>query len=255
MKKYLLFRISSKGYPKIKVDTLSKLDCLSNLMSIFRGWEFICVADNCDESLLAHLKSQKFSMFIETNLGNPGSFWRLYEVALGLAKNEDIFYFVEDDYWHLPQAPTAIIEGLQYFDYVTSYDHPDKYRESNRVLNPYAKLNQFSESTQVVRGNAFLWRTSNSTTMTFGLLGKTLIADADIWSMTSYRKGDYDFEIFSTLTKQALLLRKRYLYLLSKMKFFFKPKRYLGVCVPGLSLHLEIAYLSRKDIERFQLPI
>ncbi len=146
----MLFRFSSKGYPKVRVDTLSKLDCLSNLMSIFSDWEFIWAADNCDD---------------------------------------------------------------------------------------------------------FLWRTSNSTTMTFGLLGKTLIADADIWSMTSYRKGDHDFEIFSTLTKQTFLLRKRYLYLLSKIILFFEPTRYLGVCVPGLSLHLEIAYLSSKDIERFQLPI
>ena len=194
-------------------------------------------------------------MLLETSLGNPGSFWRLYEIALGLANDEDIFYFAEDDYWHLPQAPTAIIEGLQYFHYVTTYDHPDKYRESKRALNPYAKLNKFSESTQVIRGNEFLWRTSNSTTMTFRLLGKTLIADSDIWSMTSYRKGDYDFEIFSTITKQGILWRKRYLYLLSKIKFFFKPKRYLGVCIPGLSLHLEIAYISNKDIVRFQLPI
>jgi len=234
---------------------LSKLDCLSNLMSIFEDWEFICVADHCDESLLDYLKAQKFAMLLETSLGNPGSFWRLYEIALGLANDEDIFYFAEDDYWHLPQAPTAIIEGLQYFHYVTTYDHPDKYRESKRALNPYAKLNQFSESTQVIRGNEFLWRTSNSTTMTFGLLGKTLIADSDIWSMTSHRKGDYDFEIFSTITKQGILWRKRYLYLLSKIKFFFKPKRYLGVYIPGLSLHLETAYISNKDIVRFQLPI
>ena len=150
MKKYVLFRISSKDYPKIKVNTFSKLDCLSNLMSIFRSWKFICVADNCDE---------------------------------------------------------------------------------------------------------FLWRTFNSTAISFGLLGKTLIVDADIWSMTSYRKGNYDFKIFSKLTKQAFLLRKKYLYLLSKIKFFLKPKRGLGVCVLGLSLQLGIAYLSSKDIELFQLMI
>ena len=150
MKKYVLFRISSKGYPKIKVNTLSKLDCLSNLMSIFRGWEFICVAYNCEE---------------------------------------------------------------------------------------------------------FLWRTSNSTAISFGLLGKTLIADGDIWPMTSYRKDNYDFEIFSKLTKQEFLLRKKYLYLLNKIKFFFKPERDLRVCVLGLSLHLEIGYLSSKNIEHFQLMI
>jgi hypothetical protein len=73
--------------------------------------------------------------------------------------------------------------------------------------------------------------------------------------MTANRKGDFDFEIFTTLTHQPILWRKRYLkFLRSKLKYFNKPKRYLGVCIPGLSLHLEIAYITSKDIERFAIP-
>ena len=150
MRKIILFRISSKGYPKVKVDGVNKYDSLKNLTSTFKGWEFICVADNCDQALITHLKSNyQFDDLIETKLGNPGSFWKLYEIALSIAKNDDIFYFVEDDYLHLPESPGALEEGLKYFDYVTLYDHPDKYKLSGMPVNPYAKVNKFSELTRV----------------------------------------------------------------------------------------------------------
>jgi hypothetical protein len=255
MRKIILFRISSKGYPKVRVQTLNKYDCLSNLRKVFSDWEFICVADNCDQALLDNLKQQSFDQFYETSLGNPGSFWFLYETALNSILPDDVVYFVEDDYLHLSNAPQAILEGLDHFDYVTAYDHLDKYSSPNHAVNPYAKRNQYSENTQLVHGNNFLWRISNSTTMTFAIKGKTLKEDADIWSMTANRKGDFDFEIFTTLTHQPILWRKRYLkFLRSKLKYFNKPKRYLGVCIPGLSLHLEIAYITSKDIERFAIP-
>ena len=255
MKKIVLFRISSKGYPKVKVDALNKYDCLDNLLKIFVGWELICVADNCDEALLEDLKKRPFEALYETSLGNPGSFWRLYEIALSLVGADDVLYFVEDDYWHLPEAPAAIVEGLSHFDYVSVYDHLDKYHLPGRAVNPYAKRQKYSELTEVVHGNQFIWRTTNSTTMTFALKGKTLREDADIWSMTQHRRGDYDFEIFTSLTKQALLWRKRYLkFLRTKLQFFTKPRRYMGVCLPGQALHLELAYITEKDKQRFSIP-
>jgi hypothetical protein len=257
MRKIVLYRISSKGYPKVKVDQLSKFDCLDNLKKIYYEWEFICVADNCDAALLQRLRADySFDEFHETQLGNPGSFWRLYEIALAQVNDDDVVYFIEDDYLHLVDAPNALLEGLTYFDYVTTYDHPDKYQSVCKVVNPYAKRNQYSETTQVVRGETGIWRISNSTTMTFALTGKTLKEDADIWALTGTKKGDYDFEIFTTITRQPILWRKRYLkFVLRKMKHFFKPKRYLGVCCPGKSLHLEMAYISQSDIARFELPI
>ena len=173
MRKIVLFRISSKGYPKVKVEGINKFDSLDNLTKIFQGWELICVADNCDEALLRRLRSDyQFDRLIETQLGNPGSFWKLYEIGLEIAKNEDIFYFVEDDYLHLPKSPEAIEEGLRYFEYVTLYDHSDKYKVTGMPLNPFAKANRYSESTEIVKGPTQLWRTSNSTTMTFAVTGK-----------------------------------------------------------------------------------
>jgi hypothetical protein len=253
MRKIVLFRISSKGYPKVKVEGINKFDSLNNLTKTFKDWEFICVADNCDEALLIRLKTDyQFDQLIETQLGNPGSFWKLYELALGIAKAEDILYFAEDDYLHLPDAPEAIEEGLRYFDYVTLYDHSDKYKLSNVPLNPYAKANRYSESTEIVKGAQQIWRTSNSTTMTFAITGKILKEDADIWSITKTAKKDFDFDNFCVITKQAILPKSRFIKQIPRrLKFWSKPKRYLGICVPGLSLHLEQGYLSKTDPKRF----
>ena len=256
MRKVVLFRISSKGYPKVKVEGIDKYDSLDNLTKVFKDWEFICVADNCDDALVSRLRQKySFSQLIETKLGNPGSFWKLYEIALENCNDDDIFYFAEDDYLHLPDAPEAIEEGLKYFDYVTLYDHPDKYNLSLGPKNPFAKLNRYSESTEIVYGDTKIWRTSNSTTMTLALTGKTLKADADIWSITKSAKKDFDFEIFCILTKQPLVLKSKIIKQLPKrLRFLSKPRRYLGICIPGLSLHLEQAYLKFSEAKRFTLP-
>lgn len=253
MRKIVLFRISSKGYPKVKVENINKFDSLNNLTRIFKGWEFICVADNCDNDLITRLKTDyHFDQLIETSLGNPGSFWKLYAIALGFANDEDVFYFAEDDYLHLPGSQEAILEGLEYFDYVTLYDHPDKYKLSDVPLNPYAKKNRYSESTEIVKGGHHIWRTSNSTTMTFAVKGRVLKEDADIWSITELKKRDFDFDNFCIITKQKLIFKSRYLrQLFRRSKFISKPRRYLGICMPGLSLHLEQGYLQAHDEKRF----
>ena len=75
---------------------------------------------------------------------------------------------------HLQGSSSAILEDLRYFNYVTLYDHPDKYALSQYAINPYAKQNHFSESTEVVIGAENVWRTSKSITMTFAVTSKTL---------------------------------------------------------------------------------
>ncbi|MBJ7380737.1 MAG: hypothetical protein JHC80_08295 [Polynucleobacter sp.] len=255
MKKIILYRISSRGYPKVKIASLSKFDCLNNLLKIFKNWEFICVADNCDEALLNQLKRDySFFRFFETKLGNPGSFWRLYQEACEIAQEDDLFYFIEDDYWHLSNAPQAIEEGLKQFDYITLYDHPDKYLDSGVPLNPYTKLNKLSESTEIFHSQNYLWRTTNSTTMSFAIDGKTLLADADVWSIAEKEQKDHDFDNFCILTKHPLILKSRVLKQLPRrLRFFSKPKRYMGVCQPGLALHLEPAYIRASDYDRFSI--
>jgi hypothetical protein len=58
------------------------------------------------------------------------------------------------------------------------------------------------------------------------------------------------------LTGQPILWRIKYLKLaLCKIKYLFWPKRYLGVVCGGKAIHLEKAFISQRDIERFYLPI
>jgi hypothetical protein len=91
--------------------------------------------------------------------------------------------------------------------------------------------------------------------MTFAVTGKTLKADADIWSITKTAKKDFDFDNFCVITKQPMMAKSRYIKQLPRrLQFWTKPKRYLGICIPGLSLHLEQAYLKDGDEERFSLP-
>jgi hypothetical protein len=91
--------------------------------------------------------------------------------------------------------------------------------------------------------------------MTFAVTGKTLKADADIWAITKTAKKDFDFDNFCVITKQPMMAKSRYLKQIPRrLQFWSKAKRYLGICIPGLALHLERAYLKTSDEARFSLP-
>lgn len=74
-------------------------------------------------------------------------------------KDEDIIYFVEDDYLHLDGWIDIMLEGFNQIgaDYYTLYDHPDKY---------YLPMYQDLQSKIITTENSY-WRTSPSTTCTF----------------------------------------------------------------------------------------
>jgi len=197
MRKIVLFRIGRRGYPKVKVDRVGKFDFLNNLQATFPNWEFICIADNCDQPLLDRLYSEYLiDQIIETKLGNPSSFWKLYEMVCKSTQEDDIVYFINDDYLQLPGSPEVILDDFQYFGYVTLYYYPDKYVRSTCAINPYAKRNRFSESSELVLDERQIWRTFNATKMTFAVTGKTLREDSDIWSMTKTAQREFDFDLF-----------------------------------------------------------
>uniref|UniRef100_B1XT93 Uncharacterized protein n=1 Tax=Polynucleobacter necessarius subsp. necessarius (strain STIR1) TaxID=452638 RepID=B1XT93_POLNS len=91
--------------------------------------------------------------------------------------------------------------------------------------------------------------------MTFAVTGKTLKADADIWSIIKIAKKDFDFDNFCVIIKQPIMAKSRYIEQIPRRpQFWSKPKRYLGISIPGLTLHLEQAYLKKSDEVRFSLP-
>jgi|TARA_R110000822_G_scaffold136701_1_gene274200 glycosyltransferase involved in cell wall biosynthesis len=74
-------------------------------------------------------------------------------------KEDDIIYFVEDDYLHLNGWVNIMLEGFNQIgaDYYTLYDHPDKY---------YLPMYQDLQSKIITTENTY-WRTVPSTTCTF----------------------------------------------------------------------------------------
>ena len=120
----IIYRISDQSFNKPRVPGATKKRCLANFLNIFGGCDNITIiADNCEESL--PFIKQADRPYEETHFGNSKSFIHAVEKALDFKEN--IVYFVEDDYYHRQDAPQLITEGLKVGDYITLYDHPDKY--------------------------------------------------------------------------------------------------------------------------------
>jgi hypothetical protein len=116
----------------------------------------------------------------------------------------DLIYFVEDDYLHTPLSKEVLINGLQTFDFVTLYDHPDKYvnanTEVNKIVgNPFIKDN--SEETRLYLGTFCHFKLTNSTTMTFATKVSTLYNTWNIMLPHLQTNFPYDFYMFIDLIK------------------------------------------------------
>jgi hypothetical protein len=98
--------------------------------------------------------SDAMSLFTSTN------------VALRELDDDDIVYFVEDDYMHRPGWARILREAFEHGvgDYVTLYDHPDKYDPAM-----YPTL-----TSRVLCSPSTHWRTVPSTTNTFATRMRTL---------------------------------------------------------------------------------
>jgi len=177
----IYYRISDKSYDKVKLPGADKVTCLMNFISSFRDEIFVddpetvrpamkIIADNCER------KTNK--MLIETGLpvtmsnkGNAGSFKMAIDMAIHEGTDDDIVYFVEDDYLHIHGSNKLIAEGLRHADYVTLYDHPDK----------YTKFYDGGETSKVIKTESSHWRYTISTCLTFATTLKTLKEDQEIW--------------------------------------------------------------------------
>lgn len=90
-----------------------------------------------------------------------------YALKLGVEPSS-ILYFLEDDYIHKDNWVDYLIDGFESdFDYISLYDHPDKYRRDfNQVALKVGKLTY--------------WRKTTSTCNTFATRGRTLVEDAQV---------------------------------------------------------------------------
>tara|TARA_R110000787_G_scaffold30054_1_gene81019 strand:- start:135 stop:821 length:687 start_codon:yes stop_codon:yes gene_type:complete len=218
----IIYRISDTGYSKVKPSYITNETCLRNAIEMFPWFEhsWTVLADNISEETRVMIQkyiSEKFITDVSVGHG-AGTFNLALDEALTYDDNE-IVYFLENDYLHKPDSDKILLEGFNVgYDYVALYDHPDKYMNG---ANPYVE--DGGEVTRVMLSESCHWKITNSTTMTFAAKVKTLREDEEI--LRKYTLGEYprDFEMF-------LALREK--------------EHGLITPIPGYSTHGETAWLT-----------
>jgi len=202
----IIYRISDTGYNKTKPDYINNENCLSNAVKVFDGADWSIIADNISpetDNMIQTLKSKDHIKYV--NIGHGAG---TFNIALAEAlehSDNDIIYFLENDYLHKESAQLFIEEAINMgAHYVTLYDHPDKYIDADSGGNPH--IHGGGEVTKVFLTNSSHWKLTNSTTMTFATKVKTLREDESIWR--KYTIGSYpkDFDAFMELRNKKRVL-------------------------------------------------
>ena len=223
-KLHIVYRISERtaAGAKNKLVNASKIQCMVNAVQTFA---------NADITVFADMVSDKFLLEIQSicptvtriSCGSGGTSFRHAANFAMSFNSEDFVYLLEDDYLHLPNSLHILLDGFSVgADYVTLYDHPDKYVDGSSGGNPLVR--DGGERTRLKLGQLSHWKITNSTTMTFATRVETLKSD---WSVfLKYCGGDYtdDYRLFRHLAKWK--------------------RRQLVSSVPGYSTHCELAFLS-----------
>jgi len=183
----IYYRISDKGNRAGKPDYINWQNCLANFAHIFGTDALSIITDNV-EAETSQFIAQQYPGCIKANtqLGNAKGFEFTLDLALKEGQPEDLIYFVEDDYIHRQGAAEVLQEGLAISDYVSLYDHLDKYMDPSP--NPFVK--EGAEVSKVFLTASTHWKTTNSTCMTFATRHRVLAEDQAI-----FRKHCQDYPI------------------------------------------------------------
>jgi hypothetical protein len=251
-KLFVYYRISDKGRPKEKLPNGDRFSCLKNAVTEFGAENIFIIADNCGPETLDFIRSftEQGLVFEETSLGNSGSFIYMLDKIIASHKPNDSVYLLEDDYLHLPGAKKVILEGLEIADYVTLYDHPDKYKLDGNGGNPfnYKRL----QKTRVYLTASTHFRECNSTTMTFSCKAKTLTDDYKIWKKYTKTFIPLDFYAFCEITQNSFSdlcmfffrLRKKLFFILFCNQFRRNKIKNLLSALPAYATHTELSNVA-----------
>lgn len=219
----VIYRISEAGYPKEKPDYINNKNCFENALKTFNKANWLVIADNVNEETKKYLNNKvKTVQYVSVGHG-AGTFNLALDFALGINDPYEVVYFLENDYIHKPLSAQILQDGASDmgFDYVTLYDHPDKYLNPIEGGNPFC--NGRAEDTRLYLGEHCHFKLTNSTTMTFATKVKTLKEDENILRKWTSDTHPYDFQMFMELKQ--------------------KGKR-LASAVPGFATHGETKWLS-----------
>lgn len=217
----VIYRISDAGYNKVKPEYIDNEKCLRNFTKTFQDHDILVIADNVSDRT-AEIVEKHNVKIKHVSIGHgAGTFNLALDKALTYDDNE-IVYFVENDYIHKIKSPDIIKEGFTLgASFVSLYDHPDKYMDPNRGGNPYCEGG--AEDTRVYLTNSCHWKVTNSTTMTFAAKVSTLKRVEPILRKHTDSTHPNDFQMFLELRQNDELLI---------------------TSIPGYSTHGETAWLT-----------
>jgi hypothetical protein len=213
---------SSISTHKKRFCNFSRERCLNNLLSTIAEHEKINVTfllDTYHPMQETHfLCRQSLYPIIEFKAGSEAAsfLYMLEYVYRQKFPPETIIYFLEDDYVHHLDWPKVLREAfiLPGIDYVTLFDHKDKY-----ILPQYIDL-----KSKIFHTDSCHWRTTPSTTNTYAMLFKTLQKHIDIHRCFSLgRTITADHDKFCKLAEEEAVLVSS---------------------IPGYSTHVELDFAS-----------
>lgn len=205
----VFYRMAEKQnkYNREKPEYINNLTCLRNFVKRFKEADITVYGDRLEESTIREIENMGVGFVSTKTHGNAQTFVETLNKAMEL-DGDDFVYFVEDDYIHTADAHKILSEGLNKFDYVSLYDHSDKYNGTPVILT-------YTKSTH--------WQLANSTTMTFA--GQVKKIEQDIEVFYKYTLGDHPHDYF--LWTELL-----------------QNNRTLGTPIPGRSTHGITQFLS-----------
>ena len=243
----ILYRYSDSKNDKGRPPYFSKKDCLQSFLLKFKPYNLVdetknieeeceqedteqedkhivyIIADNVCEETHSYLISLLGNNYvIRTSLFNSKSFLFTVKMAIELFADYEKIYLVEDDYIHTKHAAKIINEGLNMADYVSGYDHPDKYINYEDG-GPNQFIKNGGEETRVMLSNSTHWKITNSCCMTFATTIKILREDLHIYENYCQYDIPDDFGMFTELKNNG---------------------RKIISCIPAVSTHCEEECLS-----------
>ena len=231
---HIIYRLSpEQATGKPRPAWFSKRLCFDRCVQLFAPMNpnWMLVYDGLDglawkkrlKELLPSGCGQNYCEYRNIDCGTGGAaFLAALDLAVAMAHMPNgIVYFVEDDYLHRPGAYQAILDGIRLgFDYVTLYDHPDKYLDDG----PNPLVEGGAEGTRLYLSEMCHWKETNSTTMTFACRVATLRQNVGIFR--AFNSGAVP-QSFATFTHLRLKYGRR-----------------IGSCVPAYATHCEQKWLS-----------
>lgn len=212
----VLYRLCPEGNPLKQRPIQPKLNLiLTCFQSFVQAFESVhpkvwFLVDKPNDKLMEIVEGCPFPYKVETfrfgdwGSGNEGTFKRQVEIA---AELEGKVFFLEDDYYLLPEAGKVIAEALDTLEVLTPYDHPGYYTEEGHRYRREIKIASNRH-----------WQTVKDTTLTFATHADMVRQEIEVMKSCGW----VDIKLWVELSK----------------------RHQLWAPIPSLATHMETPYLS-----------